>query len=122
MQIENLVRAGAFDALDTNRARAVRGAETILRRAQAAAEEKESGQIGLFGGAGKPEQLRLPDVPDWPPMDRLGFEAEAVGFHLTAHPLDAYTQVLRRLGVVSSTQLEARAQAGCGAGKAGRAR
>ena len=45
-------------------------------------------------------------------MDRLGYEAESVGFHLTAHPLDAYAQVLRRLGVVSSNQLEARAQRG----------
>jgi DNA polymerase-3 subunit alpha len=66
----------------------------------------------LFGGAGKPERLRLPDVPDWDPMDRLAAEAEAIGFHLTAHPLDAYGAALRRLGVVPSNQLEARAQAG----------
>jgi DNA polymerase-3 subunit alpha len=87
-------------------------ADTILRRAQATAEEKDSGQIGLFGFAGRPEKLPLPDVPDWEPMDRLGFEAEAIGFHLTAHPLDAYAQVLRRLGVVPSNMLEARAQQG----------
>ena len=42
-------------------------------------------------------------------MDRLAFEAEAIGFHLTAHPLDAYAPALRRLGVVPSNQLEARA-------------
>jgi DNA polymerase-3 subunit alpha len=112
MQIENLVRAGAFDALEPNRARGFAGAETILRRAQASTEEKSSGQIGLFGASGKPETLRLPDVADWEPMDRLGFEAEVVGFHLTSHPLDAYGQVLRRLGVVASNRLEARAQAG----------
>src|SRR5207245_199122 len=77
--------------------------------------EKESGQIGLFGGGGRPEALRLPDVPDWPPMERLGFEAEAIGFHLTAHPLDAYAAVLRRLGVVPSNALESR-----GRGEGGR--
>jgi DNA polymerase-3 subunit alpha len=113
MQIENLARSGAFDRLDANRARVFAGAETILRRAQADREEKESGQIGLFGGAAsKPEPLRLPDVPDWPPLERLSFEAEAVGFHLTAHPLDAYAQALRRIGVTSSVQVEARAAAG----------
>ncbi|MCW3475216.1 DNA polymerase III subunit alpha [Limobrevibacterium gyesilva] len=112
MQLENLARAGAFDAMEPNRARVFASAETILRRAQATAEEKDSGQIGLFGGAGKPEPLRLPSIPDWEGMDRLGFEAEAVGFHLTSHPLDAYAQVLRRLGVIPSNQLEARAQAG----------
>jgi len=111
MQIENLARAGAFDKLERNRARVFAGAETILRRAQAMAEERDCGQIGLFGG-NRPEPLRLPDLPAWEPMDELAFEAEAIGFHLTAHPLDAYAQSLRRLGVVPSNQLEARAQSG----------
>jgi DNA polymerase-3 subunit alpha len=111
MQIENLARAGAFDKLERNRARVFAGAETILRRAQANAEERGSGQIGLFGG-NRPESLRLPDVPAWAPMDELAFEAEAIGFHLTAHPLDAYAQSLRRLGVVPSNLLEQRAQSG----------
>ncbi|HET9018375.1 MAG TPA: DNA polymerase III subunit alpha [Acetobacteraceae bacterium] len=111
MQIENLARAGAFDTLERNRARVFAGAETILRRAQASAAERQSGQIGLFGGA-RPESLRLPDTPAWPPLDALGFEAEAVGFHLTAHPLDAYTQTLRRLDVVPSNRLDERAQTG----------
>ena len=114
MQLEGLARAGAFDTIEPNRARVFAGAEAILRRAQAMAAEAESGQIGLFGGGGarQPEPLRLPDVEDWPPLERLGFEADAVGFHLTAHPLDAYRTVLGRLGVVPIAQLEARAQAG----------
>jgi DNA polymerase-3 subunit alpha len=112
MQIENLVRAGAFDALDNNRARLFAGVETVLRRAQASAEEKQSGQIGLFAASDEPAGLRLADVPDWAPMDALGFEAEAIGFHLTAHPLDVYGQTLRRLGVVASNQLERQAEAG----------
>jgi DNA polymerase III subunit alpha len=116
MQLENLVRAGAFDELDANRARLFAGAETVLRRASAEAEEKQSGQIGLFGmgasGPAEPAPLRMPEIPDWPPMERLGFEAEAIGFHLTAHPLDAYASALRRLGAVPSNKLEERAQTG----------
>ncbi len=111
MQIENLARAGAFDSIERNRARVFAAAETILRRAQAAAEEKNSGQVALFGG-GKPEVLRLPNIADWEEMDRLGHEADAIGFHLTAHPLDAYGAALRRLGAVASNQLEMRASAG----------
>ncbi len=111
MQIENLVRAGAFDTLNPNRAQMFQGAETLLRRAQAVAEEASSGQIGMFGGPARPEDLRLPAVPDWPEMDRLGYEAEAVGFHLTAHPLDSYGPVLKRLGAIPSSLLEPRAQA-----------
>jgi DNA polymerase-3 subunit alpha len=111
MQLENLVRAGAFDAMERNRAKLFAGAETILRRAQAQAEEAGSGQIGLFGG-GESEKLRLQDVPDWPDIERLGYEAEAVGFHLTAHPLDGFAGLLRKLGVVPTNQVETRAAPG----------
>ena len=111
MQLENLARAGAFDALDANRAKLFAGAETILRSAQARAEEAASGQIGLFGGS-EPEKLRLPDVADWPDIEKLAYEAEAVGFHLTAHPLDGFAVLLKRLGVVPTTALQARAEAG----------
>ena len=112
MQLENLARAGAFDALNPNRNQMFQGAETILRRSQADAEEASSGQIGMFGGPAGVETLRLPPVADWAEMDRLGYEAEAVGFHLTAHPLDSYGPVLKRLGAISSAQLEPKAQSG----------
>ena len=136
MQVENLVRAGAFDKLvpKENRKRAFDAAELVLRRALAAAQERESGQQALFGatdsrdnGSGtirkqsavpndawkrRMDELGVPDLPDWDPMDRLAFEAEAIGFHLTSHPLDAYGAALRRLGVVASNQLESRAQSG----------
>jgi DNA polymerase-3 subunit alpha len=113
-QLENLIRAGAFDSIDDNRARLFAVAETILRRAQANQEEKASGQIGLFGGASAstPEPLRLPNIQDWPSLERLAFESDAVGFHLTAHPLDAYTQALRRLGVVRAADAETQAKNG----------
>jgi DNA polymerase-3 subunit alpha len=112
MQLENLARAGAFDGLHGNRQQVFAGAELILRRAQAEAEEASTGQTGLFAGGGAPDPLRLPDGPDWPEMERLGYEADAIGFHLTSHPLDLYAPLLKRLGVVASKDLEARAQAG----------
>jgi DNA polymerase III subunit alpha len=118
MQIENLAKAGAFDGLEPNRARLVAGADSVLRRAQAAAEDRTSAQIALFGGAdAKPEPMRLPEVPDWPQLEKLAFEAEAVGFHLSAHPLDTYRAVLKRLGVSLSSQIGERARAGGGAAR-----
>jgi DNA polymerase-3 subunit alpha len=115
MQLENLARAGAFDTLEKNRARVMTGAEVILRRAQAKAEERASSQIGLFGGGdARPEPLRLPEIPDWPELERLSHEAEAVGFHLSAHPLDTYKEALRKLGATSIALAQARAEAGVG--------
>ena len=45
-------------------------------------------------------------------MERLNFEAEAIGFHLTAHPLDTYAKALRRLGTTPCAQVETVAQSG----------
>lgn len=113
MQIENLAKAGAFDALMPNRAQLVAGAEVVLRRAQSAAEERDSGQIGLFGAESqRSEPLRFPQVPEWPLLEKLSFEAEAVGFHLSAHPLDTYKAALKRLGVVGSAMITERARSG----------
>ena len=112
MQVENLAKAGAFECLDQNRARVCRSADTLLRRAQSQAQEAASGQIGLFGGTGHVEPLRLAEGPDWPEFERLTMEADAIGFHMTAHPLDAYGPVLRRMGVTKSSALQAAAEAG----------
>jgi len=110
-QIETLAKAGAFDSLNANRAQIFALAETIIRRAQAQAEEQESGQIGLFGG-GKPEELKMPTLQDWALTERLAFEAEAIGFHISAHPLDMYAVALKRLGAVPSSAIERWAQGG----------
>ncbi|KAA5607255.1 DNA polymerase III subunit alpha [Roseospira marina] len=98
--LENLVKAGAFDSLDGNRARVFDAIDTILRHAQSAAEERTSNQVNLFGGADQTPALPLPKRSDWPPMERLAMERDAVGFYLSAHPLDSYATGLERLGVV----------------------
>jgi DNA polymerase-3 subunit alpha len=106
-QLENLIAAGAFDALHPNRRQLYEGSEAVLRLANAAAEDRASGQGGLFGGiAAEPEALRLPPVPDWPSMDRLKMEFEAIGFYLSAHPLDAYAPSLKRLDAVRYGELQ----------------
>ena len=112
MQLENLAKAGAFDSLDGNRARVTGGVEAVLRAAQEAAERRVSPTRDMFGAETAPQPLRLPDMPDWPTLERLAFEAEAVGFHLSAHPLDSYRKVLDKLGVTSITRIADKARAG----------
>ena len=97
-QLENLIRAGSFDAMVPNRRQMISGLEIVLGTAQAAQSERESGQIGLFGGNdGSEPAIRLPDIPDFSPMDKLKEEFDALGFYLSAHPLDSYSKSLKRL-------------------------
>jgi DNA polymerase-3 subunit alpha len=112
MQLENLAKAGAFDALEKNRAKVVQGAELVLRAAQEAAERRLNPTRDMFGAEAAPPPLRLPEVTDWPMLERLTYEAEAVGFHLSAHPLDTYKRALQKLGVTPSAQIADRARGG----------
>ncbi len=105
--LERLVYAGAFDSLNPNRAQLHAGLDLVLRHGQSAQAEKASDQVSLFGSV--PEMAayhpELPVVPDWPPLERLKFEFEAIGFYLSAHPLDGSAAALKRLGVVRYADL-----------------
>jgi DNA polymerase-3 subunit alpha len=117
---ENLVRAGAFDSLNKNRRQLVENSDRILGGAQAAARERESGQVSLFGGGdAATEELRFTNVPDWPSHEKLGEEFSAMGFYLTGHPLDAYGAALKRLGVTTFASLSEDRRAGFKAKLAG---
>jgi len=110
---ENLVRAGAFDRLNSNRRQLTENSDRILSGAQAAQRERESGQNNLFGGGNEVSELRLTQILDWPLHERLGEEFGAMGFYLSGHPLDAYGNALKRLGAVSyASLLEDRRRAG----------
>ena len=101
-QLENLVYAGAFDGLNPNRRQTFESIELILRHAQSAANDRDSQQVSLFGGMDLPGGTRfaLPVVEDWPALEKLAHEFDAIGFYLSAHPLDAYGASLRRIEVV----------------------
>ena len=108
-QFESLVKAGAFDGLDPNRAQSFAAAELLLRQASRAAEERESRQENLFAGIdpGFAARPSLPLVADWPPVEKLQHEFDAIGFYLSAHPLDPYGQSLERAGILRWADLPA---------------
>ncbi len=107
-QVENLIRSGALDPLNDNRKQTYEGVEAIIRHAGAAQQERESDQIGLFGAEGRVVAgISLPETPDWLETDRLKEEFDAIGFYLSAHPLDSYSNVLERLKIKSFAAVEA---------------
>ena len=107
-QLENLVLAGCFDSLSPNRRQLYESLDAILGMAQHATQERTSTQVSLFGGAAGQSQLqelKLKTVEEWPTVEKLNHECAAIGFYLTAHPLEPYAPVFKRLGVSPSSRL-----------------
>src|SRR4030088_2996644 len=115
--IESLAAAGAFDALDSNRARGFAGSAAILSACQRSHEAATMGQNDMFGGAADAPTIMLPQVEPWLPAERLRREYDAIGFFLSGHPLDDYATVLKRLRVHSWAEFSRAVKTGATAGK-----
>ena len=115
--IESLAAAGAFDALERNRAAVYAGADRILAAAQRLSEAASLGQNELFGATAAREAIALPSVQAWVPAERLQKEYEAIGFFLSGHPLDDYAAALARLRVQPWAEFARAVKAGATAGR-----
>lgn len=105
--IENLIKSGAFDCLDKNRAKLFENIENFLAFASNATQSRKSAQINLFGATDSAANgLKIREYPDWPHLEKLEKEAEAIGFYLSAHPLDTFDSVFERLRVIPSTEVK----------------
>lgn len=76
--LEKLITSGALDALHNNRAALWAGQDQLTNT-------HDNRQPTLFSS-----KIQLPNIPAWPTIERLQKEHEAIGFYISAHPLDAY--------------------------------
>ncbi len=98
-QMENLVFAGAFESLEPNRAKTFAQVEFLIRTSQTHHEELLSGQQTLFGESDDPAEKMMnqaTSLPNWSSSKQLKHEFDAIGFFLTAHPLDEYKVFLQK--------------------------
>jgi DNA polymerase-3 subunit alpha len=105
--IESLIKCGAFDFTAASRRRLSEGLDKALQWGAAHAKE-DANQFGLFASKGitvEAPEPALPDVPPWPDKEMLKAEREALGFYITAHPLDTYENDLKRFTTASCEQL-----------------
>lgn len=116
--LETLISAGAFDTLVPRREQAMAVVDSILASAQREVSNRSDGIVDMFA-ADTPEPIRLPaGVAAWTLAERAERERNAIGFHLSAHPLDAYADLFDRLRVQSWTDLERSVkEAGASAGR-----
>ena len=104
--METLVNAGAFDDLTPRREQAFAAIDAIIGTAQRLSSDKSDGIVDMFA-SDKPEPLVLTqNVTPWTLNERLERERSAIGFHVSAHPLDEYAAHFERLKVMPWADFE----------------
>jgi len=105
--LEALIKCGAFDSVGLSRAALMAQVEDALKLAQKAQSDAERNQMGLFGGpvAKTAAAPRREPVQEWDQREILKYEKEALGFYITAHPLDKYESVIARISRLTTADL-----------------
>ncbi|MCO5083917.1 MAG: DNA polymerase III subunit alpha [Rhizobiaceae bacterium] len=116
---ESLIMAGAFDCFGHDRASMMAGVERMMGMASRANENAAMGIIDMFGAssAARSERIQFPACDPWLPADRLHREFQAVGFYLSAHPLDEYKAVLQKMRVQNWADFSVAVKRGATAGR-----
>ncbi len=93
LQLEGLVKAGAFDKLSNNRQSIFNSIPNIITKSKNDFDNKTANQIDLFGESEENEINILEDTNDWEFEERLSKEFEAVGFFISDHPLNQFKEI-----------------------------
>ena len=104
--LEALIKCGALDLTKIPRAALMAQVDDALKLAQRQESDAVRNQISLFSQKIMPPALitRGP-VSEWSQNELLSFEKEALGFFITAHPLDKYERELPRIGKLTTADL-----------------
>ena len=108
--LEAFAKVGVLDSLEPNRAAIFMNADAILSYAS---KSKEGGNtLSLFANTVEDDvaedrlKKNLPNTTPWTFGQRLENELSALGFYISAHPLDQYKHLIAREKLATSTTLE----------------
>jgi len=96
--IEALIKSGSFDSFGLSRKALYDSVESTADSAQRSKDEKERGQSSLFGSSPQPAPTparALVNASEWPEEEKLRYEKETLGFYITGHPLNKFSEELR---------------------------
>jgi len=93
LQLEGLVKAGAFDKIILNRQSLYNSIPNFITKSKNIFENKSANQIDLFGDTDSQDDQIISNTVDWKFEERLSKEFEAVGFFISDHPLNQYKDI-----------------------------
>ena len=105
--VESLIMSGAFDSLEGHRAQYLASLENIMKAAQNAQAERDRGQMSLFGDSEEAPTatVALVAAPELDPLERLMREKEQLGFYVSGHPLEEYSDIIENYTSTSTQAL-----------------
>jgi len=94
LQLEGLVKAGAFDCINDNRHSLYNSIPNLILKNKNISENKVANQIDLFGIEEVQDKEIILNLKDWKFEERLSKEFEAIGFFMSDHPLNDYNELI----------------------------
>ena len=93
LQLEGLVKSGAFDDLSLNRQSIFNSIPNLILKSKNLYDNKILNQIELFESENNENDQIISSCEDWVFDERLTKEFESVGFFISDHPLNQYKDI-----------------------------
>ena len=106
LQLEGLVRAGAFDEINNNRKSLFSSIPNIILKSKNNFENKMDNQIELFDDEFEFNDNFLEKIEDWKTDEKLSKEFETLGFFISDHPLNQYSIIFNQYNIISYDKFE----------------
>jgi len=100
LQLEGLVKAGAFDCLNDNRQSLFDSIPNFITKSKNIYENKSANQINLFDDSEDKDDDFINQIKDWKFEERLSKEFEAVGFFISDHPLNQFKEIFNDYNII----------------------
>ena len=102
LQLEGLVKAGAFDQLETNRKKIFDSIPKIILTIKSKYDDKMSSQTNLFDLTNEnKDNFEFDNTGEWNKKELLFNEFNSIGFYMSDHPLNEYKEFFQHLDIES---------------------
>ncbi len=108
LQLEGLVKSGAFDDIEKNRNCIILSIPKIIQQNKNFFEEKASNQSNLFDDANQTinTEFEFENSNMWSKKELLNEEFKSLGFYISDHPLNDYNKIFEQLQIISFKQFQ----------------
>jgi len=108
LQLEGLVKAGAFDNLNNNRQSLYNSIPSLILKSKNIFENKLNNQTALFLDNDEQNEDILISVDDWSNQVRLSKEFETLGFFISDHPLNQFKEIFKDYNIIDYSQFNSK--------------